>query len=92
LIRLLYGFRYTDLGPFRAIRWESLQRLAMRDPNFGWTVEMQVKALQHGLRVQEVPVSYRRRVGQSKISGTLGGTIRAGTKILGTILRLHLQG
>src|SRR6266545_444168 len=87
LIRLLYGHRYTDLGPFRAIRWDALERLGMADPNFGWTAEMQVKALRHGLRVTEVPVSYRRRVGVSKITGTVAGTVRAGYKILWTVLR-----
>jgi glycosyltransferase involved in cell wall biosynthesis len=87
LIRLLYGHRYTDLGPFRAARWDALERLGMADPNFGWTAEMQVKALRHGLRVTEVPVRYRRRVGVSKITGTVQGTIRAGYKILWTVLR-----
>jgi glycosyltransferase involved in cell wall biosynthesis len=86
LIRLLYGFRYTDLGPFRAIRWSSLELLGMRDPNFGWTAEMQVKALRHRLRVTEVPVRYRRRIGVSKITGTVSGTVRAGYKILFTVL------
>ena len=88
LIRALYGHRYTDLGPFRAVRWSSLERLAMRDPDFGWTAEMQVKALRCRLRVVEVPVSYRRRVGVSKITGTVGGTVRAGYRIVTTIL-LH---
>ncbi len=92
LIRLLYGFRYTDLGPFRAIRRASLEQLAMRDPDFGWTAEMQVKALKRGLRVREVPVSYRVRVGQSKISGTVTGTLQAGVKIVWTILRLRFTG
>ncbi|MGH9464220.1 MAG: glycosyltransferase family 2 protein [Thermoanaerobaculia bacterium] len=87
LIRLLYGHRYTDLGPFRAIAWPALERLGMRDPDFGWTAEMQVKALRRGLRVSEVPVSYRRRVGVSKITGTLSGTLRAGVKILWMVLR-----
>jgi len=87
LIRLLYGHRYTDLGPFRAIRWSSLELLGMRDPDFGWTAEMQVKALRHRLRVTEVPVSYRRRVGVSKITGTLEGTVKAGYKILWTVFR-----
>lgn len=91
LIRLLYGHRYTDLGPFRAIRWDALERLQMSDPDFGWTAEMQVKALRHGLRCVEVPVSYRRRIGVSKITGTVSGTIRAGYKILGTVLR-HSRG
>jgi glycosyltransferase involved in cell wall biosynthesis len=87
LIRLLWGFRYTDLGPFRAITRESLQRIGMRDTNFGWTVEMQIKALREGLRIVEVPVSYRRRVGVSKITGTIRGTVSAGYKILWTIAR-----
>ncbi len=87
LIRLLYGHRYTDLGPFRAVRWEALERLRMRDRDFGWTAEMQVKALRAGLTVTEVPVSYRRRVGVSKITGTLRGTVLAGYKILATVLR-----
>ena len=87
LIRALHGHRYTDLGPFRAIRWEALSRLGMEDRNFGWTVEMQLKALAKGLRVVEVPVSYRRRVGVSKITGTVSGTVKAGAKILWTIAR-----
>ncbi len=89
LIRLLFGHRYTDLGPFRAIRRKSLEALAMQDTNFGWTVEMQVKALLRGLRVCEVPVSYRRRIGQSKISGTVSGVVLAGSKIIWTILKLR---
>lgn len=87
MIRLLYGHRYTDLGPFRAIRWQALERIGMSDPNFGWTAEMQVKALRQGLQAVEVPVSYRRRVGVSKITGTVSGTVRAGYKILWTVLR-----
>jgi glycosyltransferase involved in cell wall biosynthesis len=87
LVRLLYGHRYTDLGPFRAVRWSALERLGMADPDFGWTAEMQVKALRHGLAVAEVPVSYRRRTGVSKITGTVSGTVRAGHKILWTVLR-----
>lgn len=90
LMRLLFGARYTDLGPFRAIRWDALQRLGMCDRNFGWTVEMQIKAARLGLRVREVPVSYRRRIGTSKISGTVSGTIRAGSKILYLIARYGL--
>ena len=88
LIRLLYGHRYTDLGPFRAIRASSLRALAMRDPGYGWTIEMQIKALQKGLRVAEVPVSYRRRIGSSKISGNFRASVAAGCKILWTIARL----
>lgn len=87
LIRILYGHRYTDLGPFRAIRWEAYRRIGMRDTNFGWTCEMQVKAVKEKLRIAEVPVSYRRRVGVSKITGTLSGTLKAGWKILWTIAR-----
>jgi glycosyltransferase involved in cell wall biosynthesis len=91
LIRLLYGHRYTDLGPFRAVRWGALQRIGMQDTSFGWTCEMQVKALRKGLRVTEVPVSYRRRVGVSKITGTVSGTLRAGWKILWTIGRYAVK-
>ena len=87
LIRLLTGVRYTDLGPFRAIRWEKLESLGMRDPDFGWTCEMQMKAIAAGLRIAEVPVSYRRRVGVSKIAGTFTGSVRAGVKILWWVLR-----
>ena len=92
LIRVLFGYRYTDLGPFRAITRVALEQLQMGDPDYGWTVEMQVKALRHGLRVTEVPVSYRKRVGQSKIAGTLRGTLGAGSKILLTIGRHALRG
>jgi len=87
MIRLLYGHRYTDLGPFRAVTWSALEAVGMRDPDFGWTAELQVKALRHGLEVTEVPVSYRKRVGVSKITGTVKGTVRAGYKILWTVLR-----
>lgn len=88
MIRLLYGHRHTDLGPFRAIRTEALARLDMRDLDWGWTAEMQVKAIRRSLRVVEVPTSWRRRRGgKSKISGTLRGVIGAGYKILTTIAR-----
>jgi glycosyltransferase involved in cell wall biosynthesis len=90
LIRIFYGHRFTDLGPFRAIRWDALERLQMADPDFGWTAEMQVKAVRLGLRSAEVPVSYRRRVGVSKITGTVSGTLRAGYKILWTVAR-HIR-
>ncbi len=86
LIHLIWRTPYTDLGPFRAISRSALELLDLRDRGFGWTVEMQVKASQQKLRVREVPVSYRRRIGQSKISGTLKGTILAGTKIIYVIL------
>ncbi len=90
LMRLLFGVRYTDLGPFRAIRWTALERLGLCDRNYGWTVEMQVKAARAGLRILEVPVSYRRRIGTSKISGTVCGTFLAGTKILFLLARYGL--
>lgn len=87
LIRWGWGFAYTDLGPFRAVRFACLPALRMQDPDFGWTVEMQVRALQAGLVVKEVPVSYRKRIGKSKISGTVLGSYRAGRKILGILGR-----
>jgi len=92
LLRLLFGARMTDLGPLRAIRVRALRHLAMRDENYGWTVEMQIKAAVAGLRWREVPVRYRSRIGRSKISGTLSGSLRAAWKILGwiTIWRLRL--
>lgn len=87
LIKILFGVSYTDLGPFRAIRYRVLIDLNMRDKTFGWTVEMQVKAAKKALKIQEVPVSYRKRIGVSKITGTLKGTIKAGWKILFTIFK-----
>jgi glycosyltransferase involved in cell wall biosynthesis len=92
LLRILYSFKFTDLGPFRAIRAQSLKALGMCDRDFGWTIEMQIKAVRHGLRIQEMPVRYRHRIGTSKISGTLGGSIMAGWKILYTIFRYYLCG
>ncbi|MBD3336316.1 MAG: glycosyltransferase [Candidatus Eisenbacteria bacterium] len=87
LIRLFWGVRYTDLGPFRAIRREALERLDMREPAYGWTVEMQVKAAQRGLRVSELPVTRRvRQGGRSKVSGNLSASLRAGRRILGFVL------
>ncbi len=80
LIRLIWRADYTDLGPYRAISSSALAALGMRDRNYGWTVEMQIRAAQAGLAVSEVPVSYRRRIGQSKVSGTVKGTIMAGFK------------
>ena len=90
LMRLFFRHQYTDLGPFRAIRYESLQAIAMQDTNFGWTVEMQIKAVKKGLRILEIPVKYRERVGVSKITGTFSGTIKAGTKIIYTIFKYLL--
>jgi glycosyltransferase involved in cell wall biosynthesis len=87
LIRFIWGEPFTDLGPFRAISFAALKRLGMRDRNFGWTVEMQIKAAALGLRCHEVPVSYRKRIGVSKISGTVKGSFKAGTKILYLIFR-----
>lgn len=92
LMRLFYGIRCTDLGPFRAIRRESLDRLGMQDRDFGWTVEMQLRAHLEGLRVVEVPVRYRKRVGVSKITGTVRGTVLAGYKIIKTILATKRRG
>jgi rSAM/selenodomain-associated transferase 1 len=92
LLRLIWRVKYTDLGPFRAIRYSSLLGLGMRDPDYGWTVEMQVKAATHGLRAREVPVSYRPRIGESKVSGTVRGVFGAGTKILYTIIASALSG
>ena len=87
LMRILFRQRYSDLGPFRAITWSALRKLQMSDPNFGWTVEMQIKAARHKLRILEVPVDYRPRIGYSKITGTVSGTVRAGYTILLTIFR-----
>lgn len=81
------GVRFTDLGPFRAVRWSALESLHMRDEAFGWTVEMQLKAAAWGLRCLEVPVDYRVRVGRSKITGTWVGTLRASATILGILAR-----
>jgi len=89
LIRLFWGYRFTDLGPFRAVRVEAYTRMNMRDPTYGWTVEMQIKAAKLGLRCAEVPVRYRRRIGNSKVTGTVSGTVKASVKILYTIFR-HL--
>ena len=88
LIRLIWKHRYHDLGPMRVISWAALEQLAMSDKDFGWTVEMQVRALKHGLRIQEIRVPYHRRsAGKSKISRTISGTIKAGSTILWTIGR-----
>ena len=87
LIKLFYGIHFTDLGPFRAIRWSALNQINMQDKTFGWTVEMQVKAAKLNLRCAEMPVSYRKRIGISKVSGTIKGTILAGYKILLTIFK-----
>jgi glycosyltransferase involved in cell wall biosynthesis len=87
LIKLIYNAHFTDLGPFRAITWNALQLINMKDKTFGWTVEMQVKAAKLNLKFTEIPVSYRKRIGVSKVSGTIKGTILAGYKILLTIFK-----
>jgi len=91
LMWLFWGARFTDLGPFRAIRFGALQSLGMQDENFGWTIEMQIKAVQQDLKFCEIPVSYRCRIGTSKISGTISGTFRAGYKIIYTIFRYRFS-
>ncbi len=87
LIKLFYGVSFTDLGPFRAIKYDKLLSLGMKDTTFGWTVEMQVKAAKKGLRCTEVPVSYRKRIGTSKVTGTVTGSFMAGVKIIWMIFR-----
>jgi len=92
LIRLFFGYRFTDLGPFRAIRYASLKEIGMRDTNFGWTVEMQIKAVKNGLRIQEVDVTHRRRTeGVSKISGSFGMSVRVGAKMFWALARERLR-
>jgi len=87
LIKLFYGIRFTDLGPFRAIKYDKLTALSMQDKTYGWTVEMQVKAAKKKMICKEVPVNYKRRIGVSKVSGTVKGTILAGYKIIWTIFK-----
>ena len=87
LIKIFFGYRFTDLGPFRAVRYSSFLELNMIDKNYGWTVELQIKAAKKKMRCTEVPVKYRQRIGVSKVSGTTRGTIGAGYKILWTILK-----
>ena len=92
LMRLLYQSRFTDLGPFRAIRWETLQSLEMQDKTYGWTVEMQLKILRRKIAYEEIPVRYRKRIGVSKVSGTVKGTVMAGYKILMWIGTFYFSG
>ncbi len=93
LMKLFWGVTYTDLGPFRAIRRKALEKLNMRDRNYGWTVEMQIKAAQHNVREMEIPVRYRKRGGgKSKVSGNIRGVIGAGVKILAVIFRSAIEG
>ena len=87
LLRWFYGVRFSDLGPFRAVRFDRYLQLDMVDVNYGWTVEMQLKAAKKGFKCTEVPVRYRRRIGKSKVSGTIKGTVMAGYKILWTIFK-----
>ena len=87
LMRWMYGAKFSDLGPFRAIHWGKLIALGMVDQNFGWTIEMQIKAHQAGLNYLELPVRYRKRIGVSKVSGTVKGVIGAGYKIIFTIFK-----
>ena len=83
--------RFTDLGPFRAIRWTTLKKLNMGDKTYGWTVEMQLKVLRQKIPYKEIPVSYKKRIGVSKVSGTVKGTIFAGMKIIGWIFKHYLS-
>lgn len=85
LMRWMFSAEFTDLGPFRAIRWNELKQLEMQDQDYGWTIEMQIKAVKLGLRYTEVPVNYRQRIGVSKVSGTIHGVVGAGYKILWTL-------
>ena len=88
LIRIFFRHRFTDLGPFRAITWQALEKLKMEDKNYGWTVEMQVKAVKQKLRCVNIPVRYRKRAGgESKVSGTVKGSVLAGIKIIKTIFK-----
>ena len=89
LINLFWGYRFTDLGPFRAVKADALNRMKMSEETYGWTVEMQIKAAKLGLRYNEVPVRYRKRIGASKVTGTVGGTVKASVRILYVIFR-HL--
>jgi|TARA_B110000261_G_scaffold33399_1_gene38581 glycosyltransferase involved in cell wall biosynthesis len=91
LMRLFYKSKFTDLGPFRAIKYETLQSLKMQDPTYGWTVEMQLKILKQKHIYREIPVKYRNRIGVSKVSGTLKGSIFAGIKILTWIIKYSLK-
>jgi glycosyltransferase involved in cell wall biosynthesis len=92
ILRLLYGVRYTDMCPFRAIRRDALEKLDMREQTYGWNLEMQMKAARAGLRILEIPVNHRRRAGgESKVSGTVRGTFIAGTRIIATLLRIATE-
>jgi glycosyltransferase involved in cell wall biosynthesis len=87
LIRLFYKGRFTDLGPFRAMKFESLNKLEMADKTYGWTIEMQIKAVKRNMKYCEVPVNYKKRIGVSKVSGTVKGTVLAGIKIIFAVFK-----
>ncbi len=91
LMKQFWHASYTDLGPFRAIKFSALKKINMTDTNFGWTIEMQIKVIEKGLKIKEVPVDYRKRIGHSKISGTIKGTILASEKILRTIFKYKFR-
>ncbi|MBT8287947.1 MAG: glycosyltransferase family 2 protein [Flavobacteriaceae bacterium] len=91
LMKLFFGSSFTDLGPFRAIKYDKLLDLKMEDKTYGWTVEMQLKALKQGFSYKEIPVRYKKRIGVSKVSGTVKGSILAGIKILGWIFKYGLK-
>ncbi len=91
LLKLIYGGKFTDLGPFRAIKWDTLMDLNMIDKTYGWTIEMQLKVLRKKISYTETPVRYRRRIGNSKISGTLKGSLLAGIKIIGWIVKYYFK-
>ncbi|TDU42972.1 glycosyltransferase involved in cell wall biosynthesis [Gelidibacter sediminis] len=91
LMRILFGATFTDLGPFRAIKYQKLLDLHMQDKTYGWTIEMQLKALKQDLTYTEIPVKYKKRIGVSKVSGTIKGTIFAGVKILGWIFKYSFK-
>ena len=91
LMKILFNARFNDLGPFRAIRWDTLEKLQMSDKTYGWTIEMQLKILRHKIPYKEIAVSYKKRIGVSKVSGTVKGTIFAGAKIIGWIFKHYLS-
>ena len=91
LMKLMFGAKFTDLGPFRAIKYDKLLALDMEDKTYGWTVEMQLKALKQKLSYTEIPVNYRNRIGVSKVSGTVKGSVMAGIKILGWIFKYSFK-
>lgn len=91
IIKIIWNYSFTDLGPFRAVKYSALKKMNMKDRNYGWTVELQIKAAKYKLKCVEVPVSYRVRIGESKVTGTLNGSVKAGLKILWTIFVLTFK-